>query len=143
VTQRTKEHAVPFAAYQYPIFNIFLTMLYFFLFVVWIWLLITVFADIFRSHDMSGWAKTLWCIFVIVVPFLGVFVYLIARGGKMHEHAAKDAARQQQAFDAYVQQTAGTDGNSADQLAKLADLNSQGIITDAEFEAEKAKVLAA
>jgi Phospholipase_D-nuclease N-terminal/Short C-terminal domain len=134
---------MPFAVYQYPIFNIFLTMLYFFLFVIWIWLLITVFADIFRSHDMGGWAKALWCIFVIVVPFLGVFVYLIARGGKMHEHAAKDAAQQQQVFDAYVKQTAGTDGNTADQLAKLADLNSQGIITDAEFEAEKAKVLAA
>jgi Phospholipase_D-nuclease N-terminal/Short C-terminal domain len=134
---------MPFAVYQYPIFDFFLTMLYFFLFVIWIWLLITVFGDIFRSHDMGGWAKALWCVFVIVVPFLGVFVYLIARGGKMHDRAAKDAAQQQQAFDTYVKQTAGTDGNSADQLAKLADLNSQGIITDAEFEAEKAKVLAA
>ena len=66
------------ATYQYPIFDFFLTMLYFFLFVIWIWLLITVFVDIFRSHDMSGWAKALWSLFIIVIPFLGVFVYLIA-----------------------------------------------------------------
>ena len=77
------------ATYQYPILDFFLTMLYFFLFVIWIWLLITVFIDIFRSHDMGGWAKALWVIFIIVLPFLGVFVYLIARGGKMHERAAQ------------------------------------------------------
>ena len=82
-----------FATYQYPILDFFLTMLYFFLFVIWIWLLITVFVDIFRSHDMGGFAKALWVIFVIILPFLGVFVYLIARGGKMHERAAEEAAR--------------------------------------------------
>ena len=75
-------------ASSYPILDAFLTMLYFFLFIIWIWLLITVFIDIFRSRDMGGWAKALWVIFVIVLPFLGVFVYLIARGGKMHERAA-------------------------------------------------------
>jgi len=133
------------ASYQYPILDFFLTMLYFFLFVIWIWLLITVFVDIFRSHDMGGFAKALWVIFVIVLPFLGVFVYLIARGGKMHERAAQQAAEQQKAFDAYVKQAASTgtvESDSADQLSKLADLKSQGIITDAEFETQKAKILA-
>jgi len=131
------------ATYQYPILDFFLTMLYFFLFIIWIWLLITVFIDIFRSHDMGGWAKALWVIFIIILPFLGVFVYLIARGGKMHERAARDAAQQQKAFDEYVRQAAGTSGNStAEQLSKLADLKSQGVITDAEFEAQKSKILA-
>jgi len=131
------------ASYQYPILDFFLTMLYFFLFVIWIWLLIMVFIDIFRSHDMGGVAKALWVIFVIILPFLGVFVYLIARGGKMHERAATEAAQQQKAFDDYVKQTAGTAGDTtADQLSRLADLKSKGVITDAEFDAQKAKVLA-
>ena len=133
------------ATYQYPILDFFLTMLYFFLFIIWIWLLITVFVDIFRSHDMGGGAKALWCIFVIILPFLGVFVYLIARGGKMHERAAAEAAQQQKAFDAYVKQTAGASASgegAVDQLSKLADLKAKGVITDAEFEAQKSKVLA-
>jgi len=130
------------ASYQYPILDFFLTMLYFFLFIIWIWLLIMVFVDIFRSHDMGGFAKALWVIFVIILPFLGVFVYLIARGGKMHERAAQQAAEQQKAFDEYVKQTAGTADTTADQLSKLADLKSQGVITDAEFDAQKSKILA-
>ena len=130
------------ASYQYPIFDFFLTMLYFFLFVIWIWLLIAVFVDIFRSHDLGGGAKALWAIFIIILPFLGVFVYLIARGGKMHERAAGEVAQQQKAFDEYVKQTAGSGTNATDQLAKLADLKSQGALTDAEFEAQKAKILA-
>ena len=130
-------------ASSYPILDIFLTTLYFFLFIIWIWLLFMVFIDIFRSHDMGGWAKALWVIFIIILPFLGVFVYLIARGGKMHERAAQQAAQQQKAFDQYVKQTAGAPGDtSADQLSKLADLKSQGVLTDAEFEAQKAKILA-
>src|SRR6516165_3415627 len=130
-------------ASSYPVLDAFLTMLYFFLFIIWIWLLITVFIDIFRSHDMGGGAKALWVIFVIILPFLGVFVYLLARGGKMHERAAADAAQQQKAFDSYVRQAAGTEGaDTASQLSKLADLKAQGVITDAEFEAQKAKVLA-
>jgi ABC-type multidrug transport system fused ATPase/permease subunit len=130
-------------ASTYPILDAFLTMLYFFLFIIWIWLLITVFIDIFRSHDMGGWAKALWVIFIIVLPFLGVFVYLIARGGKMHERAAQEAAQQQKAFDQYVKQAAGSSGAStADQLSKLADLKSQGVLSDAEFDAQKAKILA-
>jgi hypothetical protein len=130
-------------ATQYPILDIFLTTLYFFLFIIWIWLLFMVFIDIFRSHDMGGWAKALWVILIIVMPYLGVLVYLIARGGKMHERAAQQAAQQQKAFDQYVKQTAGTQGeSSADQLHKLAGLKDQGILTDAEFETEKAKILA-
>ena len=131
------------ASYQYPILDFFLTMLYFFLFIIWIWLLIAVFIDIFRSHDMGGFAKALWVIFVIILPFLGVFVYLIARGGKMQERAATEAAQQQKAFDEYVRQTAGSGGGTAaDQLSKLADLKSQGVITESEFEAQKSKILA-
>ncbi|MGA2930898.1 MAG: SHOCT domain-containing protein [Acidimicrobiales bacterium] len=130
-------------ASSYPVLDAFLTMLYFFLFIIWIWLLIMVFMDIFRSHDMGGWAKALWVIFIIILPFLGVLVYLIARGGKMHERAAQQAAQQQKAFDAYVKQAAGASGDTtADQLSKLADLKSQGVITDAEFDAQKAKILA-
>jgi hypothetical protein len=131
-----------FASTNYPVLDAFLTMLWFFLFIIWIWLLIMVFIDIFRSHDMGGGAKALWVIFIIILPMLGVLVYLIARGGKMHERAAAEAAQQQKAFDAYVRQTAGSGDNTADQLSKLADLKSQGVITDGEFEAQKAKILA-
>ncbi len=130
------------ASTNYPVLDAFLTMLWFFLFVIWIWLLIMVFIDIFRSHDMGGLAKALWVIFIIILPFLGVLVYLIARGGKMHERAAAEAAQQQKAFDTYVRQTASSGDSSADQLSKLADLKSQGVLTDAEFEAQKAKILA-
>jgi hypothetical protein len=130
-------------ASTYPILDAFLTMLYFFLFIIWIWLLITVFIDIFRSHDIGGLAKALWVIFIIILPFLGVFVYLIARGGKMHERAAAEAAQQQKAFDTYVKQAAGSSGTSAaDQLSKLADLKTQGVIDQAEFDTQKAKILA-
>ena len=122
--------------------QVFLEILYFFLFIIWIWLLIMVFSDIFRSHDISGGVKALWCIFVIIVPFLGVFVYLLARGGKMQERNMKQAADQQAAFDDYVRQTAGGGDDTATQLQKLADLKTQGVITDAEFDAQKAKLLA-
>jgi Phospholipase_D-nuclease N-terminal len=111
-----------------------------FLFVIWFWLLIVVFGDIFRSHDMGGWAKALWVIFVIVIPFLGILVYLIARGGKMQERSVEQAQRQQEAFDAQIRQAAGSSG-SADQFAKLADLNQKGVLMDAEFQAQKAKLL--
>ncbi len=130
-------------AYTYPLADLFGTMLGLFVFFIWFWLLIVIFGDIFRSRDMGGGAKALWVIFVIVLPFIGIFTYLIARGGKMHERADEAARSQQQAFDAYVKETAGVSGaGSADQLAKLADLKSQGVLTDAEFEAQKAKILA-
>jgi hypothetical protein len=129
-------------AYTYPLADLFGTMLGFFVLVIWLWLLIIVFSDIFRSRDLGGLAKMLWVLFVIILPFLGIFVYLIARGGKMHERAAAQAAQQQEAFDAYVKQAAGTGTDTTEQLAKLADLKGQGVITDAEFESQKAKILA-
>ena len=130
-------------ASSYPVLDAFLTMLYFFLFIIWIWLLIYVFMDIFRSHDMGGGAKALWVIFIIILPFLGVFVYIIARGDKMHERSERDAAQQQKAMDQYIRQAAGTPGaTSADQISKLADLKAKGVLSEAEFEAEKAKILA-
>jgi hypothetical protein len=129
-------------AYTYPLADLFGTMLGLFVFFIWFWLLIVVFGDIFRSQDLSGVAKMLWVVFVIILPFLGIFVYLIARGGKMHERAAAQAAQQQKAFDNYVKQTAGSGSNPAEELEKLSDLRKQGTITDAEFEAQKQKILA-
>ena len=127
-------------AYSYPLLGVFWTMLWFFAFFIWIWLLIVVFADIFRSHYMGGFAKALWVIFIIILPILGVLIYLIARGGSMHERAARQAEQQEQAFRSYVQDAAAG-SSSADQLAKLADLKASGAITDQEFEAGKAKIL--
>ncbi len=127
-------------AYTYPLANLFGTMLGLFMFFILLWLLIVVFSDIFRSRDLGGGAKALWVIFVIIFPFLGILVYLIARGGKMHERAEAQAAEQQKAFNAYVKQAAGS-GSSADDLVKLADLKDKGVLTDAEFEAQKAKLL--
>ena len=128
-------------AYTYPLADLFGTMLGLFVFFIWFWLLIVIFGDIFRSRDMGGGAKALWVIFVIVFPFLGILIYLIARGGKMHERAEQAAQSQQKAFDDYVKQTAGAGGSSSDELAKLADLKAKGVLTDAEFEAQKAKIL--
>ena len=118
------------------------SMLWFFLFFIWLWLLIVVFGDIFRSHDLGGFAKALWVIFVIIVPYFGVFVYLIARGHKMSEHAMEAAQAQDGAQRAYIQSAASTTGSAADEIARLADLKAQGVISDAEFEAAKAKALA-
>ena len=129
------------SSYNYPILNVFWTILMVFLWVLWFWVLITVFIDLFRSRDLSGWAKALWFIFILILPLIGVLVYLIARGGKMHEHAVRDAQAQDQQFRQYVQEAAGSQ-NSADQLAKLADLRDRGVITAGEFEREKAKILA-
>ncbi len=128
-------------AYTYPLLDFLWTLVEIFLFVIWIWLAIMVFVDIFRSHDMGGLAKAVWVLFIIILPFIGILVYLIARGGGMHERAANQAAREQKAFDSYIRQTAGSSGN-ADELAKLADLREKGVITDAEFDAQKAKLLA-
>ncbi len=123
--------------------QVFLSMLYFFFFIIWIWLLIVVFSDIFRSHDLSGWAKALWVIFVIVFTYIGVFVYLIARGHKMSEHAQEAAAAQERAAQDYIRQAAGVSGggSAADELTRLADLKDKGVIDDAEFQQLKAKTL--
>jgi hypothetical protein len=134
----------PIAASSYPLLNVFWSMLYFFLWIIWIWILITVFIDIFRSHDLSGWGKALWFLFVLFIPLVGVLVYLIARGGKMQEHAARDAQQQDQEFRQYVQEAAASSpASTADQLSKLSDLRDRGVISADEFEREKAKVLAA
>ena len=127
--------------YDYPILSLICIMFMFFVFVLWIWLLISVFMDIFRSHDLGGGVKAVWVLFVIILPFLGVLVYLIARGGKMHERAVEQATAQQKAFDTYVKQTAGSSSN-VEQLSKLADLKEKGVISDADFDAQKAKLLA-
>ena len=128
-------------AYTYPLLSLFWTMLLFFGFVVWIWLLIVVFGDIFRSHDIGGFAKAMWVLLVIFLPLIGVLIYLIARGGKMQDRAARDARQQQQEFDSYVQDVAASGTSSADEVAKLAQLRDEGVITEPEFEAQKAKVL--
>jgi membrane protein implicated in regulation of membrane protease activity len=130
------------SSYSYPLLGAFWTILEIFLWVLWIWILIYVFMDIFRSHDLSGWAKALWFLFVLFIPLIGVLVYLIARGSEMHERAVRQAQRQDREFRGYVQQAAGSQ-TTADQLTKLADLRDRGVITADEFEREKAKVLAA
>src|SRR6476659_1264029 len=116
--------------------QVFWSMLWFFLWIIWIWMLIVVFGDIFRSPDLSGWGKALWTIFVIIIPFLGVFVYLIARGGKMQDHAAQAAAAQDAAMRQYVQSVASDSGGTskADEIARLAKLRDDGVLTDAEFQ---------
>ncbi len=129
------------SSYSYPLLGAFWTILEIFLWVIWIWILIYVFIDIFRSDDLSGWAKALWFVFVLFIPLIGVLVYLIARGGKMHERAVRQAQQQDAEARAYIQQAAGSQ-SSADQIAKLADLRDRGVITAEEFEREKAKVLA-
>jgi len=129
------------SSYSYPLLGAFWTVFEIFLWIIWIWILIYVFIDIFRSHDLSGWAKALWFVFVLFIPLIGVLVYLIARGGEMQQRAQQQAAQQDQEVRRYIQQTAN-EGNSADQLAKLADLRDRGVITADEFEREKAKVLA-
>ena len=134
---------MPLAAsgYSYPLLSVFWTILEIFLWVIWIWILIWILIDIFRSHDLSGWAKALWFLFVLFIPLVGVLVYLIVRGGKMQERAVKQSQRDDEQFRAYVQDAAGSQ-SSADQLAKLADLRDRGVITAEEFDREKAKILA-
>jgi Short C-terminal domain/Phospholipase_D-nuclease N-terminal len=130
-----------FVASNFGTGQVFLSMLWFFMFFIWIWLLIMVFSDIFRSHDLSGGMKAIWTIFVVVLPYLGVFVYLLARGGKMHEHAVQAAQAQDAATRAYIQNAVSTGSSSTDQIAQLSNLKAQGVIDDAEFQKMKAKVV--
>jgi hypothetical protein len=127
---------------QWQVGQMFWSILWFTLFFIWIWLLISIFADIFRSPDLGGWAKALWTIFVIVLPFLGVLVYLIARGHKMSEHAVREMQAQEAATRSYIQTVASSGASPADQIAQAAQLRDSGTITDTEFEALKAKALA-
>jgi hypothetical protein len=129
-------------AYDYPLLGLFWTMLIFFLWIAWIFLVVKIFFDIFRSSDLGGWGKALWSIFVILVPFLGVFVYLIARGNSMTDRDVAEAQQNEQAFQTYVRNAAGTTGGTADELAKLSELHANGVLTDAEFAQQKAKLLA-
>lgn len=129
-------------AADYPLLNAFWTILEIFFFVLWIWLVITVYVDIFRSRDLSGGGKALWVLFVLILPVLGVLVYLIIRGGKMHERAVQQAEVQQDALRGYIQQmAAGAPASTADQLTKLADLRERGVVSAEEFDREKAKLL--
>jgi hypothetical protein len=117
------------------------SILWFFLFFLWIMLIFTIFTDIIRNDDMSGWGKALWSIFIIFVPFLGVFIYLIVNGGKMGQRQVAAAKQQEAAMQDYIRTTASSGGGDADQLAKLADLHSSGKLDDAEYAAAKAKIL--
>jgi hypothetical protein len=127
-------------AADYPFLSIMESMLVFFVWVIWIWLLITVFSDLFRRHDVGGGAKVLWMIFVIVLPYLGVFIYLIAEHNGMTERNAARMARSQQQFDASVQSAAGS-GGSAAEIEKAKGLLDSGAITQSEFEVLKQKAL--
>ena len=127
-------------AADYPFMDVLWSMIIFFFWVIWIWIVITVLVDIFRRHDISGWAKAAWVIFVVILPWLGVLVYLIAQHDGMRERSVKQAQGQQQAFDDYVRETAG--GGAAGDIAKAKELLDTGAITQAEFEALKAKALA-
>ncbi|MFE6846421.1 SHOCT domain-containing protein [Streptomyces sp. NPDC057686] len=131
---------------DYPALSIFWSMLWFFLWIMWLFLLFKIITDIFRDHEMSGWGKAGWLIFVIVLPFLGVLVYVIARGKGMTQRDVKQAKENEAAFQDYIRQTAGTgpSGGSggADELAKLADLKAKGALSEEEFQQAKAKLLA-
>ena len=128
---------------EWQVGQVFLSMIWFTLFFLWIWLVISVFMDVFRSHDLGGFAKFLWVLFVLVTPFLGVFVYLIARGHKMSEHAIEDANRIDAAQRAYIKDAVGSSASSpSEELKRLADLRSQGVISDTEFQTLKGKVVA-
>ena len=128
-------------AADYPFLDLLWTMLIIFAWVIWFWLLITVFADVFRRHDTSGFGKVLWIIFVIILPFLGVFIYLIVNHDGMMERNVKQAKAQQAQFDQYVRETAGS-GGAAAEIEKAKGLLDSGAITQAEFDAIKQKALA-
>jgi uncharacterized membrane protein YcjF (UPF0283 family) len=128
-----------FVATDYPFLDILWTMIIFFSWVIWIWIVITVLADLFRRHDISGWGKAGWVVFVIVLPFLGVLIYLIAQHDGMRDRSMKQAETQKQEFDQYVRDAAG---GSAAEIAKAKELLDSGAITQEEFDAIKAKALA-
>jgi hypothetical protein len=128
-------------AYDFPILGLFWTLMFWFLWIAWILLLFRVILDIFRSRDLGGIGKAFWALFVIVLPWLGVLVYLIARGGKMAERDVEEAVAREEALQTYIRRTAGA-ASTADELAKLSALQAQGVITDTEFAQQKAKLLA-
>jgi hypothetical protein len=125
-----------------PLLDLLLSMFWLFLFFAWIWLVISVFIDIFRSDDLSGWGKAGWTILVIFLPLLGVLIYIIARGDKMQERRVNDAVAQKQATDAYIRDAAGSGTSVADELTKLGQLRDSGALTEDEYQQQKAKLLA-
>lgn len=127
-----------FAA-DYPFMDVFWSMIIFFFWVIWIWIVVTVLIDIFRRHDIGGWAKAAWVVFVVILPWLGVLIYLIAQHDGMRERRIKEAQAQKAAFDDYVRDAAG---GSADQIARAKELLDAGTITQEEFDSLKAKALA-
>ena len=126
-------------AADYPFMDVLWSMIIFFFWVIWIWIVITVLMDVFRRDDIGGWAKAAWTIFVVILPWLGVLIYLIAEHDGMRERSVKQAQAQQQAFDSYVRDAAG---GSAGEIAKAKELLDAGTITQQEFDAIKAKALA-
>ncbi len=124
-----------------PLFDFFWIMLELFLFIIWFWILISIFGDIFRNPEMSGGLKAVWMIFVIILPMLGVMIYIVANGRGMQERTEQAAAAQEKRNREYIQQLAGTGPSTADELTKLKALRDSGVLTDTEFETQKAKLL--
>jgi ABC-type transport system involved in cytochrome bd biosynthesis fused ATPase/permease subunit len=131
---------IDFVTAAFSLGDALLTVLEIFLFVAWFWILIAIISDLFSDHTVSGWGKAAWTVGLLLLPFLGAFIYLIARGGTMHERAARRQAEATRHFETYVRQTAGA--SPADELVKLTDLRDRGTISEAEFEQMKTKVLA-
>ena len=131
-------------AADYPFMDLLWSMIIFFAWVAWIWILIVILTDVFRRHDIGGWTKALWTIFLVVIPFLGVLVYLVAQHDGMAERQQKDVQAQQAQFDSYVRQAAGTGGGGgpASEIAKAKELLDSGAITQSEFDTLKAKAVA-
>ena len=130
-------------AADYPFLDILWSMIIFFVWVVWIWMMVIILTDVFRRRDLSGWGKAGWTVFLIVLPFLGAFVYLIAQGDKMADRRAEDVRGQQAQFDDYVKTVAGDGGGAAAEIAKAKQLLDSGAITQTEFDQLKTKALAA
>ncbi|MFF3014247.1 SHOCT domain-containing protein [Streptomyces sp. NPDC057939] len=131
-----------YLAYDYPVLGAFWTVMWIFLWVMWIVLLFRIVVDLFRDHEMSGWVKAAWLLFLIIIPFLGVLVYVIARGRNMGRREIKHAQEQQEAFNAYIRDAAGTTGkNTTDELARLSELKAKGDLSEAEFQQAKQKLL--
>lgn len=124
-----------------PLFDLFWAMLWFFLWIAWFWILISIFGDIFRSDDLSGWGKAGWTLFTVFLPYLGVFVYLIARGSSMTERSQQQAVKIEAAQRDYIKSVAST-GSATDELARLAQLRDSGALSEDEFQVMKSKVLA-
>ena len=129
-------------AADYPFLDVLWTMIIFFCWVAWIWTLIIIFGDLFSRHDKSGWYKAMWMVLLIILPFLGVLIYLIANGSGMSQRNIERSRAQQAQFTEYVQSVATTSGGSAGEIAKAKELLDSGAITQSEFDALKAKALA-